>query len=299
MTQTKLTALVRQGLGQGREAAYVPWIRVRRRLTSRLSNLFAVPSVLYAKRGIHLLSGLEHHAALLAQYLGATELREQFPMWPDPHEHPLTGTHQERDKTLAPMPGLLELARASGIKHGNYPATKIPFVATSDIVIRLGHPPDDRIVFWACKPLGVMLDAERTRTLERLELERLYAVAAGSPSFVIDDSLFARNHRAANLEWLTPLHSELQRIGSSTRVVEFAGLLDEFIRNRPLRNAIASAGRAVRIDDRLAQAYFRFAVWAGHVDIDISQPILMTQFAPLGGRRLRHRLAQALVGAKS
>lgn len=296
MTPSKLTSQIRRGLGLGREAKYLPWIRVRRRLTSKVANLFVVPSVLYETRGLHLLSGLEHNAALLAQWLGATELREQFPMWPEPHEHPLSGTHAERDEMLDPMPGLLDIAREVGIKHGNYPKTKIPFVATSDIVLRLGQPPNDRLVFWACKPLGVMLDPERRRTLERLELEQRYALAAGARSFVIDDSLFARSDLAVNLQWLTPLNSELRVPDVHTRLQNFAGHLEELIRFCPLRDAIDSAGRKSGLDGHATDAYFRLAAWSGQVDIDISKPILMTRLAPLGGHGLRRRLSRQLLG---
>lgn len=296
MTPAKLASLIKQGLGNSRDASYIPWIRVRRRLTSKVSNLFVIPSVLYERRGLHLLSGLEHRAALLAQWFGATELREQFPMWPDPHQHPLAGTHPERDRTLAPMPGLLEIASKAGIRHGVYPRTKIPFVATSDIVLRLGHPPNDRLVLWACKPLEIMLDAERRRTLERLELERLYAVAAGAKSVVIDDSLFKRNELAKNLEWLTPLHSELHSHAGSERLNDFSHRLDELIKTLPIRDAVALAGRKVRCDHPHSQQLFRLAAWSGLVDIHLSKPILMTRFAPLGGRTFKRELASELLG---
>lgn len=298
MTQVKLAALIKQGLGSNRDARYLPWIRVRRRLTSKVSNLFVIPSVLYERRGLHLLSGLEHRAALLAQWLGATELREQFPMWPDPHQHPLSGIDPERDKTLAQMPGLLEIARNAGIRHGVYPGTKIPFVATSDIVLRLGHPPNDRLVLWACKPLAVMLDAERQRTLERLELERLYAVAAGATSVVIDDSTFKKNELAKNLDWLTPLHSELLVFAGSTRLEDFSQSLDERLKTLPIRVASELAGRKVRADLQLSHQLFRLAVWSGLTDIDLSKPILMTRFAALGGRKLKRQIAQHLLGAE-
>lgn len=299
MTLTKLASLIKLGLGKGRDADYAPWIRVRRRLTSKVSNLFVVPSVLYEARGLHLLSGLEHRAALVAQWLGATEIREQFPMWPDPHQHPLSGISADRDQALEALPGLLDIAREAGIRHGFYPKTTIPFVATSDLVLRIGQPPDDRLVFWACKPLAIMLDAERRRTLERLELERRYAVAAGATSVVIDDSLFKRNVLAKNLDWLMPPHSELRLHNASTCLIDFAGRLDELIKALPIRDAVQVAGRKVGCDVELSKRLFRLAAWSGLIDINLREPILVTRFATLGGRKVRSELTRELLGEKS
>jgi len=194
------------------------------------------------------------------------------------------------------MPGLLEIAKKVAIRHGTYPKTKIPFVATSDIVLRLGQPPNDRLVFWACKPLGIMLNPERRRALERLELERRYALAVGAKSFVIDDSLFTRNELAKNLQWLTPLHSELGAHGAQARLQDYASRLDELMRVCPLRDAIDSAGRTLSLDVPSSDALFRLAAWSGKIDLDLSKPLLMTRFAPLGGHALRRRLSQELLG---
>jgi hypothetical protein len=297
MTLEHLSAMKAAGLGRGRDVNYQSWIRIRRRLTSPVSNLFVLPTPLYALRGLHLLSGLEHRAALLALWLGVKEIREQFPMWPDPHVHPLAGIFPDRDKHLDLAPGLLDIAKANGIKHGNYPTTRIPFVATSDLVLRIGDPPDDRLVFWACKPLELMLKAPRCiRICERLELENLYSSAVNALSVVVDGVLFSTTKLADNLDWLTPLHSEMLSIGTTSRLLEFAGRLSDLGTVTPLREAIHAAGGAVGLEHEESQAHFRMAAWQGLIDIDLTRPVLMTDFMVRGGHDVRRQLAKEYLG---
>lgn len=126
MTQEKLAALLRRGVGCGRDDDYKPWIRVRRRLSSPVSNLYSLPNPLHA-RALQLLSGLEFQAANVALWFSCAEIREQHPLWPWAHAHPKCGRHAQLDSRLGMVKGLLEIAKDAGIDHGVYPGTHLPF----------------------------------------------------------------------------------------------------------------------------------------------------------------------------
>ena len=105
MTAGRLQALIRQGFGQGRGERYVPWIRVTRGNAPRKSNhVVAVTHV--QSRPVHLLSRLEYRALRLAVWLGAIEVREQFPLWPwQGGPHPMAGLDVDARRKLTHVAG--------------------------------------------------------------------------------------------------------------------------------------------------------------------------------------------------
>lgn len=295
MERSRLSELINDGYGQGRNDGYCPWIRIRRRLISKVSNLVVLPTPLYAWRSLHLLSGYEDRAANLALWLGAMEVREQFPAWPDPHEHPLTGLCPDRDRLLPFAPGLREIARACGIDHGVYPSTKIPFVATVDLALRLGKPPHDRLVLWSCKPLELMLEKGGERRLERLELERRYALAIGALNVVIDGSEAPRKF-FARLDWFRPLHDEMLVFSGSAILEEFVAHFLHVCGSMPLNQAVRATGKRFHLTADLAHRLFRLASWIGHIDLDFMRPISMSRPIKRDGGATRKRMRMELLG---
>lgn len=142
MTIGRLQGLILQGFGQGRGEGYTPWIRVTRGNAPRKSNHVVAVTHVQA-RPLHLLSRLEYRAVRLAMWLGAVEVREQFPLWPwTGGPHPMAGLDDERDRALPTTLGLLALAKKAGIRHGHFVgAPNLPYVATTDLVIRVGATP--------------------------------------------------------------------------------------------------------------------------------------------------------------
>lgn len=296
MTLPRLQALIRQGFGQGRNDDYKPWIRVSKRNSSPHSNLY-VSQTATQKRGLHLLAGTEYRAAQLAAWLGSIETREQFPLWPHSAPHPLAGLHPERDRTLAHTRGLLAIAADAGIKHGNFVGTDIPYVATTDLVIRLGMPPNDRLVFWSVKPLAKMVRGPASdRVLERLELERRYAISVDATHRVINGTEMNED-LVANLDWLSPLYSEFSGQLSPENLQAFAEAFSEPAKQRkPLKRCIANATSALKLSEKAGFALFRGATWSGLTDIDMAKPILMTRPPTQGGSARKEAMRQELLG---
>ena len=299
MTLDRLYALIAQGFGQGRDEAYKPWIRVTRSLSSPKSNVF-VAQVPIHERGLHLLAGTEYNAGQLASWLGALEVREQFPLWPSPSRSPLWGLHPERDRTLVPAPGLLEIAADAGIDHGTYVGGNIPFVATTDLVLRIGVPPNDKLVFWSVKPLEkIVRGKSAARIRERLELERRYAVAVGAHHGVIDGTEMTRS-LVENLDWFRPLRSELLAFRKTQCIEDFAAAFEGLaVDGDPLRVCIDAAGEQCSIPPNRVQAFFRAATWLGLTDVDLGVSVLMTKPPTRGGGARKLQLRKALLGDAS
>lgn len=300
MTLTRLQSLILQGYGQGRNEHYVPWMRVTRGNAPRVSH-HQVAQTSVHKRSLHLMSALERRALPMATWLGADEVREQFPLLPwEGAPHPMAGLDAQRDRNLPPTPGLLGIAAKAGIKHGSYVgAPDLPYVAQTDLVIRIGHPPHDRLVFWACKPKAMLEDAAKAdRIHQRITLERLYAEAVGA-TLTVFDGTHEVGYLCANLDWLEPRKSELGDPELTAKRNQFAAAFRQTPTNYSVERRIAEAGSSVGMDTAEAQRQFRAAVWMGAFDADLRAPILMSKPLKTDGGEHKRMLRKQLLGGLS
>ena len=295
MTEDRLARLVKLGCGSGRDDEYQSWIRVRRKLSSPVSNIFSLPTPLH-ERPLQLLSGLEYKSADVALWLSCVEAREQHPLWPWEHVHPASGRHPQLDARLPKVRGLLDIAREAGIDHGVYPGTCIPFVATIDFTLNVGPWHNSRLVHWSCKPRELLDSApNRARMAERIEMERLYSKEVGAMHVVVDGTQFPRI-LTANLDWLRPLRSELRETLHSSQLHDYAAALMVYADSGTLYEAKARAAKVVGIESALAENYFRAAAWLSLIDIDLTQPVVWSLPLRRDVSGTRHRMASALLG---
>lgn len=294
-----ILALAREdGHGSGLGETYMPWIRIRRRLSSPVSNLMLLPTPVHA-RPLHLLARTESAAALVAAWLGAREIREQFPLWPEAHLAPFSGIRDGEGGERHMLPGLMSIAEDLGIRHGFYPGTKLPYVATTDLLVRFGDAGKQRFAFWACKPAEQLRRGARgaERRWERLRLEEAYAAHCGSVHRVLDGEQFDRR-LTDNLDWLIPLRSEWLQYESSAVLEDFSGYCFERLVVMPIRVAVATAAEQIGLDMsnkmKMPWLLFRIATWSGYFDIDLSQPLLTTKMARTGGARFKQAMLNAL-----
>ena len=294
MTEARLAQLRRDGCGTGRDEGYKAWIRIRRKLSSPVSNLHSMTNPMY-RRSLNLLSGLEFSAANVALWLGANEVREQHPFWPEEHPHPCTGRHPDLDRELGPAPGLLDLAKEAGIKHGVYPGTRLPFVATIDFTVATGAWHASRLTHWSCKPRSLLDSApNRERMLERIELERMYSHAVYAVHVVIDGTHFTRD-LITNLDWCRPLRSEMRCPAHRDRLPEFCGLFMSCAQDS-IERAIRFAAEKMMIPKLDSEALFRTAAWLGLINIDLSVPIILSRPLRRDSTQLKERLRKELLG---
>lgn len=288
----KVISAIRAGAGQGRGDAYQPWIRIRRNFSSPVSHQ-VLESVGINARNHHFLSTLEFKTGLLTSYLGLShELREGLPLWPYEHPHPdadlsLTAIQPKR------APGLLDIAHAAGIKHGCYVGTKVPYIASIDLLHTLTLGNKRLLLGISCKPAQKVLDSERVR--ERLELERLYCESIGA-LHVIEYGLDFDETLIKHLSDYKPFTSQIRAYRGRQQLTDFAGYFEEHADEIPIREAVSVARTKVGLDAEMGFLFLRLAMWLHLVDIDLAQALKMGSPARRGSSRVLEQLRARYLG---
>lgn len=172
-TEQLVAQRVRDGYGEGRGAAYKPWVgtadfsssgRIRRAYSPKF------------ERTMQLLSDAEWHTFLLLEFADDVgELYEAFPM--------------ERTITL-------QIAAALGIAHPYYPGTDVPTVMTIDFLAV--NRDGDAIRTFDVKRTE---DAENERAVEKLQITREYCTGRGIAHHLVFHSALPMV-KVRNIEWI-------------------------------------------------------------------------------------------------
>jgi hypothetical protein len=148
-TEATIARRIREGYGQGSGAAYRPWLSIQdvpsQGLVHRIQGWTT-------GRVHHLFSNLERDYFFLLDWSPlVVDIREQYPLLP-------------LDETLA-------IAQQIGVRHPTDPKSKHPVVMTTDFVVEIQHHNGQLQQARTVKPASML---DRHRTLEKLEIERLY-----------------------------------------------------------------------------------------------------------------------------
>ncbi len=147
--ETKIQKFTEEGRGQNEGAAYKPWLTVRDVPTRGFAHR---PYGWKTGREHHLLSNHEFDCFNVAEWSKIiVDIREQYP--------------------LLPLENTLAIAEACGFEHPTHPITKKRVVLTTDFLFTVeieGRRIEQARTF---KPFAELAS---DRTLEKLEIERLY-----------------------------------------------------------------------------------------------------------------------------
>ncbi|WP_228893931.1 PDDEXK family nuclease [Pseudoduganella aquatica] len=293
MTYEKLCERILLGHGMGHGNGYLPWLTLRRKNPSPISN--QVPSWMPPLgRPAHYFSRGEFHTALLLIWLGVKDVREQFPLWPLRHPHPLDGTHGAPDVIRPWAPGLLDIAKEAGIDHGYEIGTGLPYVASLDLLATAALPSGYKLAAFSSKPFTSANDDVKWRTLERLELERRYTARINCSYFVSSSALIPLV-TAGQLEWwldASTLHCAAHLLPNA---VPFAQEINA-CRQLPANEAVAITARRLQLTTDEAWLLFRHCAWTQSIDIDPSVRHLSSYPIHPGGRALRDNLRRHFFG---
>jgi len=295
VTWRKLQSRIDDGRGQGHGDNYKPWLWIHRKNTSGRGNQVTGRMPGY-RRGAHFLSAVEAHLALLCLYLGAADVREQFPLWPFAHPHPLEGALP----TARPFPsmrGLLDIAEEAGIDHGvEVGSSDVPYVATLDLAITLMTDRGPRLAGVMGKPHDQVVGAKlNERDVERLRLQSLYLAEAGAHAVIVDRSLIG-THTAENLESFSAAAKLPGRLVEGDLRSDFCSRLIEIASDHAIDPAIGRTACEFGLTARDADLLWRHGVWTRAIDVDITQQLLMNEPLALGGNRIAAALAEQLFG---
>lgn len=297
VTRESVLRRICEGYGSGHGAAYKPWLEIRRGISSPFSNqsLEVLPDRTYRA------TCFSRHEAKLTQllyWLGAEDVRTQFPLWPMPHVNPLAEL-SDRDLNTPDTPGLLEIASDAGIPHGVFVGTSIPYVATIDLMVTHRLPDGcPSLAGISVKPREVLAAAPMgSRILERLELERRYALCTDI-HYCIADGHVVSKELEKNMNTFSPRLQEREWVesipGLRERSLDFLLAQRAHYSKRELEKAGASA---LRCSLELFRRATRLHIWSGPLDTDLSQAILLDRPLPDGAEKVRAALSHALLGA--
>jgi hypothetical protein len=288
----KLYSNIELGHGQGHRSQYQPWLRIRRKNVSPKSNQ-VVAWLPPLGREAHFFSRGEYHTALLLLWLQVQDVREQYPLWPVAHPHPLTGADNVDDASLPWSKGLLAIAKEAGIDHGTEVGTKQPYVATMDLVVTVRIGSEVRLFTFSSKPITDPSDEVKWRTLERLELERRYAAEIGA-KHVIATSALVPIRTAGYLEWWLDGASLRDHDELLLSAPAFAAETERRSKSLPMAEAVRKAAKALALPLDQAWLLFRHCAWTQKIDIDPTRPLLTTYPIQAGGRALRSAIRRQL-----
>jgi len=161
--KTSTERRIELGFGQGRGHDYKPWLRIQDVPSTGLVHRIRG---WHTQRVHHLMSNLERDCFLVLQwsYPKVCDIREQFP--------------------LLPQEDTLEIADRLGVKHPTDPKTQKPIVMTSDFNLTIATGSELCDVIRTVKPSSQL---SNPRTLEKLEIERIYWKAHGTDWGIITE----------------------------------------------------------------------------------------------------------------
>lgn len=295
VTWEKIKEKIKAGQGQGHFEEYVPWLRVTRNWhnVKSASGHLAAPEL---NRHHHYVSTNEHIAFQFFKWLGAIDVREQFPVWPFEHDHPMAGLPGVG--SLAKCRGLTDIALDAGIKHGKNIGGKSDFVATIDMLTTWLTPNGIRLIAIDCKPYDYThLDAASLRDRERLELARRYCMENDIEWILFNSQTLSKNF-VKNLDALYPTlkREEAIDLKSSQHYKELVRLLNsEGTKSKPFF-LIKQFANKHNLAEQHAFAMFKFGVWTQDIDHNFENYLdTWNQLLP-GGRLLKEKMRSRFLG---
>lgn len=289
MTLKKLDALIMAGYGQGHLHRYKPWLRVTKRDYSPSSLIGHLP-LPELKRLHHFRAQAEQRVLLLLRWLGALDMRDQYPFWPWSHAHPLFGLPGVESWS---MRGLVEISRDIGIKHENYIGTDLPYVATIDILATWKAKHGGYVLTaYDCKPEQIVKESPPGAFVHRrILLHRAYCKEAQIDYRLTHAERLPRLF-LVNLDALYPLlgPGELTALRQSADYCDLVSTLSETAYDRPARVALVeAAARNGSAGDR-ANLILNTAIWTQDLDHDLRAPLELYEPLLKGGRWLKASL---------
>jgi hypothetical protein len=288
MTYEKLYQRIALGYGQGSGPHYQPWLQIRRKNPSPNSNQVVTTLAPLGRVG-HFFSRGEYHTALLLLWLDVKDLREQYPIWPTAHPHPLDSNESSGARPWSR--GLLAIADEAGIDHGCEIGSRQPYVATIDIAATIEIDRQEKLLMLSSKPITNPDDHVKWRTLERLELERRYAGEIGA-AYLVSTSALIPTFMAGYLEWWMDAAC-LPDSALVARAPDFSDIVMAHS-SETVSDAVQAAASRLRLDPDSAWLLFQHCCWTQAIDIDPTEPLLVSYPIKKGGRALRTALQKEI-----
>lgn len=171
---------IKDGRGQGKGSEYQPWVLIQdvasQGLATRIKGI-------KTKRVQHFMSNFELSYFYLLEWSPVIyDIREQYP--------------------LLPLEETIAIAELAGINHPIDTQTKEPIVMTTDFLLTVDQKID---TIEQARTLRQTKDLQSNRTIEKLEIERLYWQERNIDWGIVTEQEIPEN-LVKNLSWLHPYH---------------------------------------------------------------------------------------------
>ena len=242
-----------QGKGQGTGSSYEPWLNIQ-----GVTSIGASSRIKGWKtqRIHHLLSSLETQFFYVLEWsANVIDIREQYPLWP--------------------LEDTIKIAEHIGVRHPIIPRTKQHNVLTTDFVVTISTGNETRDI---ARTIKCAKDLEDTRTLEKLEIERLWWQARGTDWGIVTE------HEIPHplVENVKDLHSFYSLEGFpdlQKNTNELAEYVTAAVRNdsRPLSKISLECDRALSLPKNSTLALAKHLIATRQWIVDLNTKFLPTQ----------------------
>lgn len=171
---------IKDGRGQGKGSDYQPWLLIQDVPSQGLATCV---KGIKTKRVQHFMSNLELSYFYVLEWSPVIyDIREQYP--------------------LLPLEETIAIAELAGINHPQDPQTKEPIVMSTDFVLTVGQKID---TIEQARTIKQSKDLQSKRTIEKLEIERLYWQERNIDWGIVTEQEIPEN-LVKNISWFHPYY---------------------------------------------------------------------------------------------
>jgi hypothetical protein len=289
MTPEKFDALVKAGYGQGHLDGYKPWLRVTKRDYSTASNVGHLIAKEFGHTH-HPRSRLQRALCHALAWLGAFDVRDEFPLWPFDHEHPIDGLMGIKCRKV--VPGFARLAQDMDIDPGHYPASNMDYV---HILHTLSTWVDED---WKVRLVGHQIDStckadldDIGRAFEINLVRHRYCQETGIPFRLVKKQHFP-GQLASVLDAIRPSLSRDQ-VAAACHSDAYKVLVETCRRcaySDPASSVFEPLHRRHGMSAAFWTKLLHIALWRQDLDHDLSKQLELHQPLITGGVKLRAQL---------
>lgn len=291
MNAESLLTLIRHGAGQGHRDDYCPIVRLSRNNIAKCGYQSVGPLPGY-RRAAHLLSDEMRIVALLLLWLGALDVRENFPLWPFDHPHPLADWPYG-NATLTTCVGMTQIRRLVKKSHPSI-NNNTSSLSMIDFMVTNGNSEHPYSLMVECR-----VDARSLHQVEQLQKNARYRYAIENGiRYQLIQPYRLNPTLTSNLDALSHAPNAVRRDVSQHDLPLIQDLLRKRLEQDAICNAVHHVASLLKADEQQVWSVFDAMAWSQAIDIDISKPIYRTESIITGGRRLKTEMQRFIFGER-
>jgi hypothetical protein len=293
MKPDQLRVQISRGAGQGHLDDYVSMWQLNRRNITRFGIQATGPMPGY-HRASSFRQQAHRDAGLVALWSGALDARENFPLGPFPHPHPLSDWPLG-EPVEHPCHGLLDLADDQRERNSLRRRARHGHVPEVTLMITCGDQRHPQSTLLACTSAKAESDGPFADSESDVDRARKYAMANNMRFFPMDTECLGRTLMANLLVCSFAVNAVRREIAPDlARRIE--DLLLRRLEQDTIFEAVSNVSAQLATSDAPVWTVFKDMEWRQAVDIDLRRQIFHTEALVPGGRALRASLRRMILG---